>query len=152
MTTGPRRQFRVVGRPSVRVEILAYAPTEFYHCQHCEVVWGHMGFGDRLHAEQRKSALPEDLQAEYAAISDWVREAFDRYGERLTVKVVDAASIEGVYKALRHRSRRFPAFIIDGEERVLGFDRERLDASLTKRLEGQKRGQTAAEGGDKLAR
>jgi hypothetical protein len=120
---------------SARVEILAYAPTEFYHCQHCEVVWGHLDLGDRLHAEQRKSSLPEELQAEYAAISDWVRQAFDRYGDRLTVKVVDVASVEGLYKAIRHRARRFPAFIIDGEERFIGFDPVRLNSALTARLD-----------------
>ncbi len=124
--------------PSAQVEILAYAPTEFYHCQHCEIVWGHLGLGDRLHAEQRKSSLPADLQAEYAAISDWAQRAFDRYGDRLTVKVVDAASIEGLYKAVRHRARRFPSFIIDGQERIIGFDRERLDSLLADRLEGRR--------------
>jgi hypothetical protein len=123
--------------PSAQVEILAYAPTEFYHCQHCEIVWGHLGLGDRLHAEQRKNALPADLQAEYAAISDWVQRAFDRYGDRLTVKVVDAASIEGVYKAVRYRARRFPAFIIDGQERIVGFNADRLSAALEERLEGR---------------
>jgi hypothetical protein len=123
--------------PSAQVEILAYAPTEFYHCQHCEIVWGHLGLGQRLHAEQRKNALPADLQAEYAAISDWVQRAFDRYGERLTVKVVDAASIEGLYKALRYRTRRFPAFVIDGQERIVGFSADRLNAALKQRLEGR---------------
>lgn len=121
--------------PSAQVEILAYAPTEFYHCQHCEIVWGHLGLGDRLHAEERTNALPADLQAEYAAISDWALQAFDRYGDRLTVKVIDAASIEGVYKAVRHRARRFPSFIIDGHERIVGFDRKRLDSMLADRLE-----------------
>jgi len=121
--------------PSAQVEILAYAPTEFYHCQHCEIVWGHLGLGQRLHAEERKNALPADLEAEYAAISDWALQAFDRYGDRLTVKVIDAASIEGLYKAVRHRARRFPSFIIDGRERIVGFDRERLDSLLADRLE-----------------
>lgn len=151
MTSGPERRLRVVGEPSVRLQILAYAPTEFYHCQHCEVLWGHMGLGDRIRADQRASNLPPDLQAEYAAISHWVGEAFDRYGGRLSVKVIDAASIEGVWKALRYRSRRFPAFIIDEEERIPGFDRERLEAALAKRLAGNSR-QAAPEGGEKLAK
>ena len=129
------RRPRIVQAPEAQVEILAYAPTEFYHCQHCEVVWDHIGLGERLHAEQRRTALPDDLQAEYAAISEWVREAFDRYGDRLSVKVVDAASIEGLIKAIRYRSGHFPAFIVNGQERVRGFDRERLDAALARRLE-----------------
>jgi hypothetical protein len=115
----------------VQVEILAYAPTEFYHCQHCEVVWDHLGLGRRIHEEQRNSGLlPADLQAEYAAISGWVREALERYGERLDIKVIDAASLEGVWKTLRHRVRRFPAFIVDGHEKIVGFNRERLNAAV----------------------
>jgi hypothetical protein len=128
------RRLRILRAPQARIEILAYAPTEFYHCQHCEVVWGHLGLGERLHREQRASALPEDLQAEYAAISHWVTGAVDRYGDRLTVKVVDAASIEGLFKAIRHRTRRFPAFIFDGKQPIVGFDEAKLDAALAQRL------------------
>jgi hypothetical protein len=122
----------------VQVEILTYAPTEFYHCQHCEIVWDSVGFGQRIRAEQRNNALPADLQAEYAAIADWVAEAHQRYGELLRVNVVDVASIEGVIKAVRHRARRFPAFIVDGRERIIGFDPDRLNDALERRLEPQK--------------
>lgn len=141
----PSRRLRIVPAPAAHIEILAYAPTEFYHCQHCEVVWGQIGLGQRIHAEERQSTLPPDLQAEYAAISDWVRRAFDRYGERLTVRVVDAASLEGFFKAIRYRARRFPAFIFDRRERVVGFDRGRLDAALANRL-------GPGEGGERLAK
>lgn len=132
----PSRRLRILA-PVAHLEILAYAPTEFYHCQHCEIVWGHVGLGERLHREQRASALPEDLQAEYAAISDWVGRAFDRYGDRLTIKVIDAASIEGLFKAIRHRARHFPAFIIRGRAPIIGFDEKRLDAALAQRLAGE---------------
>ena len=124
----------------MQVEILTYAPTEFYHCQHCEVVWDQVGFGPRIRAEQRSAGLPPDLQAEYEAISDWVGEAHARYGPRLQVKVVDVASVEGVLKALRHRARRFPAFIVDGRERIVGFDPEQLDAVLARHADGGEAG------------
>ena len=122
--------------PRVQVEILAYAPTEFFHCSHCEVVWDELGVGKRLHAEQQRSGqLPPDLLREYADISEWVSAAVGTYGaERVGFNLVDAASIEGVFKSLRYRTRRFPAFVIDGSERVVGFDRARLDAELEKRL------------------
>jgi hypothetical protein len=118
----------------VQVEILTYAPTEFYHCQHCEFVWDSVGMGRGIREEQRGVGLPPELQAEYTAIADWVAEASARYGDRLTVKVVDVVSVEGVLKALRHGVRRFPAFVIDGRERIAGFDRGRLDAALERRL------------------
>jgi len=102
------------------VEILAYAPTAFYHCTHCEVAWREMGKSNRVQEEQLESSLPEDLAREYQAVSDWVKEIFKVYGDQLTVKVIDAASIEGVYKSLRYKTRRFPAIIVDRHVRFSG--------------------------------
>jgi hypothetical protein len=116
----------------MRLEILTYVPTEFYHCQHCEVVWEQVGLGQHIRAEQRGAGLPADLQAEYEAISEWVGRAHQRYGDRLEVKLVDVASIEGVFKAIRHRARRFPAFVVGGRERIVGFDPDLLDAALAR--------------------
>ena len=119
----------------MQVEILTYAPTEFYHCQHCEVVWDSVDVGKRIRAEQRANALPADLQAEFTAIADWVAEAHQRFGDRLQFKVVDVASLEGVIESIRHRTRRFPAFIVDGRERFVGFDPQKLNDALERRLD-----------------
>ena len=95
------------------VEIIAYAPTAFYHCTHCEVAWREIGVSDELHQEQTRSSLPDDLAQDYQAVSDWVREVFSRYGDGVVVKVIDAASPEGLLKSLRYRARRYPAVIVD---------------------------------------
>jgi hypothetical protein len=118
-----------------QVEILAYAPTEFYHCQHCEVVWDQIGLGHPIHAEQRSSGLPSDLDAAYTAVADWAQEAASRYGERLSIKLIDPASLEGVFKTLRYHVRRFPAFVLNGRDRITGFDRDRWNAALAASLE-----------------
>ncbi len=102
------------------VEILAYAPTAFYHCTHCEVAWREMGASNRIHEEQIESSLPEDISREYGAVSEWVKEIFNKYCDRVIVKLIDAASIEGVYKALRYNARRYPAVIIAREKRFTG--------------------------------
>jgi hypothetical protein len=51
------------------------------------------------------------------------------------VKLVDAASIEGFWKSLRYRLRRYPAVIIEGTERHVGLDLGPVDAALRDRLE-----------------
>lgn len=104
----------------LEVEILAYAPTAFYHCTHCEVAWNEMGRTQRVHEEQLESSLPADLLQEYQTISDWVREIFRVHCDRVVVKVIDVASIEGFYKSLRYGVRRFPAVIVNGEDRFSG--------------------------------
>ncbi len=116
------------------VEIIAYAPTAFYHCTHCEVAWREMGKSDRVHEEQLESSLPEDLQREYLAVSDWVKEMFRVHCDRLIVKVIDAASVEGVFKSLRYNARRYPAIIINQKGRFAGNDVLRLAANEIGRL------------------
>ena len=105
------------------VEIIAYAPTAFYHCTHCEVAWREMGATNRIHEEQIGSSLPEDLLQEYQVISDWVKELFLVHCDRVVLKVIDAASLEGVYKSLRYNVRRYPAVIVNGKSRFIGIQR-----------------------------
>jgi len=102
------------------VEIIAYAPTAYYHCTHCEVAWREMGATNRIHEEQTESSLPPDLMQEYQMVSDWVKEMFQRYCDAVVLKVIDAASIEGVYKSLKYKARRYPAVIVNGTARFLG--------------------------------
>ncbi len=98
----------------VLVEIVAYAPTAFYHCTHCEVVWQTTGFSDGLHEEQVRQALPADLQADYQAVSDWVHHLQRKFCDQIAIKIIDAASLEGVWKSARHRLGRYPAVIVGG--------------------------------------
>lgn len=102
------------------VEIIAYAPTAYYHCTHCEVVWHETGAMNRVHAEQMENSLPEDLALEYQTISDWVREVFRVHCDQVLIKVVDAASIEGFIKSLKYNARRYPAVIVNGKTRFIG--------------------------------
>jgi|GEM_PF-378833 len=104
------------------VEIIAYAPTAFYHCTHCEVAWREMGATNRIHEEQVASSLPEDLIKEYQMVSDWVKELFRIHCDRIIVKVIDAASIEGFYKSLKYHARHYPAVIVDGKSRFIGSE------------------------------
>ncbi|MGH2605024.1 MAG: hypothetical protein ACRDG5_00395 [Anaerolineales bacterium] len=119
---------------SLLVEIVAYAPTAFYHCTHCEVVWHHAGIGASIHAEQVDSGLPDDLAQEYRAVSDWVKGLFDDHGEKIVVKVIDAASLEGVARSLRHGLRRFPAVVVAGRHKFSGTDFRAVDEVIRQKL------------------
>jgi len=116
------------------VEIIAYAPTACYHCTHCEIAWHEMGKSSRAHEEQLDSSLPEDLAREYRVISNWVKEMFRVHCDRLTVKVIDAASVEGVFKSLRHNARRYPAVIVDQQARFVGESSLQLATTEINRL------------------
>lgn len=118
----------------ILIEVVAYAPTAFYHCTHCEVVWKETGFSKGLHEEQVNSALPSDVMQDYVAVSDWVNHMFQVYCDRIIVKVIDAASIEGFWKTLRHGLRSYPAIIV-GSAKFSGTDFKAAEAEIAGRLE-----------------
>ncbi len=121
------------GQP-LRVEIVAYAPTAFYHCTHCEVVWQQTGFSQGLHAEQVRSALPPDLQQDYQAVSDWVRRLLREHCDRVVIRVIDAVSIQGLWKSVRHGLTRYPAVIVGGR-RFVGADFAAAEAEIARQAE-----------------
>lgn len=102
------------------VEIIAYAPTAYYQCTHCEIAWRGMGMSNHVQEEQMDSSLPADLAMEYAAVSEWVKEIFRIHCDGVTVKVIDAASLEGLLKSLRYNARRYPAIIVNQKDRFTG--------------------------------
>jgi len=105
---------------TLMVEIIAYAPTAYYHCTHCEVAWREMGADNHIHEEQLQSSLPEDLIQEYETVSNWVKEMFRLHCDAILLKMIDAASVEGFYKSLRYNARRYPAVIVNRKARFLG--------------------------------
>jgi hypothetical protein len=116
------------------IQVVAYAPTLFRHCQHCEVAFEGIGVAERMHRDEAKDALPDDLAAEFQRVSDWVHGLLTRHGPRVAVTVIDAASIEGVWKSLRHGLRRYPAVIIGQHEKAMTADFAALDALIDERL------------------
>lgn len=116
------------------VEIVAYAPTAYYHCTHCEVIWKETGFSEGLHEEQVKSALPPDLLQDYQAVSDWVRRLMRICCDQVVVKVVDAASLEGLWTTTRHGLGRYPAVVVGGR-RFMGTDFSAAEAEIARQIE-----------------
>lgn len=118
------------------VEIIAYAPTQFYHCQHCEVVWNaaEMPNVKKWHDETLETSMPPEMMQEYRHLSDWVIKAAEHYGGRVVFKVVDAASFEGVYKSLRYGVRKFPAIVLEGKAKTIGEDFHQAEQLIDQHL------------------
>jgi hypothetical protein len=115
------------------VEIITYAPTEFFQCTHCEVVYHHVGVGQKIHAEQREANLPDDLKAEFSRLSAWVEQLAERHPDRIQFKLVDVASLEGFYKTLRYGLRSFPVVVVGGTEKIVG-DLEAVSRAVERHL------------------
>lgn len=120
----------------VTVTIITYAPTTFYHCQHCELTFEEVGLGERLHRQEAAQSLPEDMAREFAQLSDWVRQLIRRHGPRVHLDVLDAVSIRGILASLRHRALSHPVAIVDGRSMPIRTPDEfrQVDAAIDRRL------------------
>ncbi len=97
------------------------------------------GVGRKIHREQLERGLPADLAAEFHSLSEWAQGLPQRYGSRVTVRLVDAASIEGFFKSLFRRLHRYPAFVVSGTPYV-GSDFSRVDRLIAESLAAQRAG------------
>jgi hypothetical protein len=79
---------------------------------------------------------PLDLKEEYLKLCDWIRELTRLYKDGLLIKLIDAQSILGFYKSLRHWLRKYPAFIVEGKKTYTGWDKSRLESLLAEYSKG----------------
>ena len=95
---------------------------------HCERIFDQAGLGKKVHnlAEQ----YPPKFLEESHRLAAWLEELTARYGSRLSIRVIDPQSPLGFFKSLRHWVRRYPTFIINGQKKYTGWDREALEALL----------------------
>ena len=97
------------------------------------MTWQVAGLGRKVHEDQLETGLPEDLYREFHQLSEWARSLPTKFGARVSVRLVDAASIEGFFKSLLRRVNRYPAFRV-GTERYVGADFSQVDALISARL------------------
>lgn len=121
------------------VEVVAYAPTQYFHCQHCEFVFetADVQGVKKFHADALETSMPPEMMKEYLDLSEWVLSSVEHYCGRVVFKVIDATSIEGLLKSIRYGIRKYPAVIVDGKEKRTGVDFRTADTMIQRRLEMQ---------------
>jgi len=103
------------------------------------VTWQVAGLGQKVHREQLDAGLPDDLAAEFHSLSQWAHGLPHRYGSRVTVRLVDAASIEGFFKCLVRGLSRYPAFIVE-RKKYVGNDFAKVDSLISESLAARQPG------------
>ena len=80
--------------------------------------------------DQILSEYPQEMLDDHYRLSALVVELVDRYKEELTIQVIDPQSLLGIFKSLRYWVRKYPTFIIDGREIIVGWNRAALERAL----------------------
>ena len=88
------------------------------------------------------ATTPADLYEEFHRLSEWAQTLPTKFGNRVVLRLVDVASVEGFVKSLLGRFRRYPAFRV-GDARYVGSDFSRVDALIAAGLAARDRATTA---------
>ncbi|RME41499.1 MAG: hypothetical protein D6796_15770 [Caldilineae bacterium] len=99
----------------LQIEIVAHVLGSMNHCSHCQVFIDGLGVGGAIKQTDLNS-YPPDFMLEWQRLSDWVLELAERYEGQLTIKITDAQSPQGLWKAIRHGVRQYPTFLIRGKK------------------------------------
>jgi hypothetical protein len=108
----------------LQVEVITHVLGSMNHCAHCQVFIDGVGVGDRVHQDDLASFPPEWME-EWKIFSDLIANITERYAGKLVVKITDAQSPQAMWMALRHGIRKYPTFIVEGEN-YHGLDEDRL--------------------------
>lgn len=90
---------------------------------------GHAGCAEQL-PELQAHLLRVEILGEYPAemkeslsrLSDIIRQLSDIYGEQINISFINAQSFAGIYRSLVHRTRTYPAFIIEKTDVYAGLE------------------------------
>src|SRR5512138_1405863 len=113
----------------VTLEVIAPLISGAKHCSYCQVFLEDAGIDERVQREEFDS-VPEEMWQEYARLSQLVRDLAQRYGAQLTISLIDPQSPMGLWKSVWHWVRRYPAFIVNGRAKYVGWDVAAVEALL----------------------
>jgi hypothetical protein len=117
----------------LNIEVVTHVAGSMDHCGQCQVVFNSVGIGGQIHREDVAS-YPEDFLKDWERLSAWVYSLAETYPGKLIIRITDAQSMNGLWKAISRGVRKYPTFIIEGEDQYQGWDNEALKALIHKHL------------------
>ena len=73
------------------------------------------------------AGYPEDWKEAVEHLTAWIAEISRLYRHRILIRVIDAQSPMGLWKQIRHRVFKFPAFIVNRKKTYVGWNPRELE-------------------------
>ena len=117
----------------ISIEIVSRVLTTYGHCIRCEPIFLESGVGKKLKLEDMDD-YPNDFKEDSLKLSELICELYRTYRHRIRIRIIDAQSIQGIYKSIVHRFREYPTFIIERKDVCCGFDRKKIEDLIDKHV------------------
>jgi hypothetical protein len=98
-------------------------------CRGCGLIMDTLGI--RKQDRQACAAeYPEDWKEAVEHLAAWIAEISRLYRHRILIRVIDAQSPVGLWKQIRHRVFKFPAFIVNKKKTYVGWNPGELESVI----------------------
>jgi hypothetical protein len=111
---------------TVHVDVIYPLPEGWGICLSCEMLMAHANLDQAPH-ERGLEEYPPEWREEFQHLSDIVMSLSNRYQDSIFFRIWDPRSLQGLMKSIRYRVRRYPTFIVEGREKVTGWNVEQLE-------------------------
>jgi hypothetical protein len=98
-------------------------------CRGCSVIMDSLG----LKKQDRQfcaEGYPEDWKEAVEQLKVWISEISRLYRHRILIRVIDAQTPVGLWKQIRHRVFKFPAFIVNKKKTYVGWNPRELESVI----------------------
>ena len=116
---------------TVHVDVISPLPEGWGICLSCEMLMARANLDQAPH-ERGLDEYPPEWQEEFQRLSDVVMGLSNRYQDSILIQIWDPRSLQGLIKSIRYWVRRYPTFIVEGQNKVTGWDVEQLDQFIMK--------------------
>jgi hypothetical protein len=116
-------------RPVVLEVVAPMLSTTEMSCRGCGLVMDTLG----LKSKDRRSNVegyPEDWKEAVDHLAKWIAEISRLYRHRILIRIIDAQSPLGMWKQLRYRVFKFPAFIVNRKKAYVGWEPRELESLI----------------------
>ena len=96
-------------------------------------VFGYVGLRGK-YRNACTNEYPDDWKQAVDRLSTWLREISYLYRHRVQIRLIDAQTPLGLWKQVRHRVFRFPAFIVDKRRTYIGWESDQLENLIDERI------------------
>lgn len=118
----------------IRIEVVMPLITAIeFKCSRCAPLVNDLDARKR-YLSDCENEYPEDWKQDIARLGDCLQKISEIYKHRVRIKVIDAQSPLGLWKQLRHRLSRTPAFVVDGRDVCVGWNIDRLEELVDARI------------------
>lgn len=125
-STVARRTFQLIIMSTVHVDVISPLPEGWGICLSCEMLMARANLDQAPH-ERGLDEYPPEWQEEFQRLSDVVMGLSTRYQDSILIQIWDPRSLQGLMKSIRYWVRRYPTFIVDGQNKITGWDVEQLE-------------------------